>query len=95
MRVIQIEYRELFSTGNYTNATVGITVEINENENPSEALNRAKAWVKNHQPGEVTEAQYKKAKEITENPDRYMYGEVERAKITVQAYRSQLDDIPF
>ncbi len=95
MRIRSIDYRELFSTCNYTNCTVGVTVEINEGESITEAYNRAKAWVQSHKPGEVTDLQYKRAKEIVTNPDKYLYGEVERAKVTVAAYDSQTADIPF
>jgi hypothetical protein len=95
MHIKTVKYRELFSTGNYTNKTVGVTVEISQGEDPKEALERAKRWVESHKPGEVTDFQYKRAKEIADNPDKYMYGEVERARITVAAYDSQTQEIPF
>ena len=45
MRVSQISYERLVNTGNYSHEKYGITVDLDEDEQPQQALTKAKALV--------------------------------------------------
>ena len=45
MRVTEIKYSFLKNLGNYSHKEMGVTVELEEGETPSQAFKRAKSFV--------------------------------------------------
>jgi len=45
VKVSNVTYKRTVSGGDYSNETVGVVVELADGENPSEAFERAKAFV--------------------------------------------------
>jgi len=46
MRITQVEYRELVTTGNYSNITIGATAAVEAGDAPTGVLLQLKEWVR-------------------------------------------------
>ena len=97
MKVTKIFYKRLFNLGNFQNEEIGIEVEIEDGELPSEALTRAKKFVNAFDPKNTVIEKYNKSREIIANKEIYNYGSVIEAQRIVDEYEKNNpnDDIPF
>lgn len=89
----KIIYERLYNLGNFSHEKIGIEVEITGDENPSDALDRAKAFCRLNSTDLAIKLE--KAKAIVANKDGCYFGEVEEAQKTIFEYESDQSELPF
>jgi len=94
MRVESVRYEKLVNLGNYQNQKVGVTVVLEPDESPSEALRRAKAFVEKSLAPEVSEYDIDLSRKIVENPDDYPPKQLREAQKLLERVEAG-DEIPF
>ncbi len=48
MKITEVRYERIKNTGNYENEKLSVVVAINENDDPNEAVRRARKFVERH-----------------------------------------------
>jgi hypothetical protein len=95
MKVTIVRFEKLINLGNYENQKLGVEVQLDEGETPSEAIKRAKAFVESHLAPKVdTNYDIEQAKRIVANPDDYAPKKVREAQTLLDRV-VQEDQIPF
>ncbi len=96
MKAKKVYYKRLFNLGNFSNAEIGIELEIEDNEKAKDVLIKAKEFVEMFNPTIDREAKIKYFTKIVDNPRNYSYAEVEDAKKELEELKDDsLDDLPF
>jgi len=98
MKATKLIYQKVYSLPNFQNEKIGIEVEIDETERPSDIFPKMKLWcdymhngVVNGEPKEVSEARY-----IVIHPDDYLGKQVKEAEKIISDFELQkMDDLPF
>lgn len=94
MRVESVRYERLVNLGNYENQRVGVTVILEPEDTPSEALRRAKAFVEKSLEPEPSEYEIQKARRIIENPDDYPPRQLRDAQELLKRAEEDIE-VPF
>lgn len=95
MKVTIVRYEKLVNLGNYENQKLGVEVQLEDGETPSEAVQRAKAFVDAHvTPKADTNYDIEQARRIVANPDDYAPKKVREAQLLLDAV-TEADQIPF
>lgn len=95
MQVTIVRFEKLINLGNYENQKLGVEVQLDEGEAPSEAVKRAKAFVEAHLAPKVdTNYDIEQAKRIVANPDDYAPKKVREAQTLLDRVTEE-DSIPF
>ncbi len=96
MKAKKIYYKRLFNLGNFSNAEIGIELEVEENEKAIDVLKNAKQFIDAFDPNIDIAEKIEKLEHIINNPRNYNYGQVEDAKKELERIQSNKDDdLPF
>lgn len=98
MKVKEISYTFLKNMGNYQHKEIGVTVELEEHDTPSQAFKRAKAFVEKALDYRESnnESEIKQLSHILNNEDDYAPKVLRDAKERWEKLvEAQDDDIPF
>lgn len=97
MKATKIIYHKVYSLPNYQNEKIGIEVEIDATEKPSDIFPKMKQWcdymhkgIINGEPDEVTDARY-----IVNYPDDHTGKQVKEAERIIKHFEETNDDLPF
>lgn len=98
MKIKSIEYSRVFSLGNYENKKVGIIVDIEKDEDPEEAYNKAFEFVESQSPQvmriieeDKNKEAYNEATKVLANPEAYDYSTVKKSsEIVLQKLYTEL-----
>ncbi len=93
MKAKSIIYERLYNLGNFSHEKIGIEIELTGDENPSDAIDKAKGFCRLNS----TELARKleQAREIVANKERSYFGEVEEAQKTIFEYEADQNELPF
>ena len=91
MKITEINYSKVFNLGGYQNEKIGCVIQVDENDNASEAMKAAVAFVEKQHADKI---EYRKAKLIIQNPAEYKVKELEAARELVAKWEYN-NDLPF
>ena len=87
MKVTTVEYSKVINLGNYENEKIGLVVELEENETPSDALIRCRNYVKALSPrNKPSEFNYQEAKELVLRTDDFTPKKIKEFQDTIDRY---------
>lgn len=90
MKVKSVSFQKLFPTGQFSHEKLGVEIELEENENPDEAMQKARRFVDfNHQVNGIVRS-IEQCEEIINNPDHHTGREISDAKSRKQELKSQI-----
>ena len=97
MKATKLTYQKVYSLPNYQNEKIGIEVEIDATEKPSEIFPKMKLWcdymhkgIINGEPEDVTNARY-----IVNFPDDHTGKQVKEAERIIKDFEDNNEDLPF
>lgn len=97
MKVNTVTYARLVNTGNYEHERIELSIDLEEGETPSEAVNRARAFIDAKcAKGKIEEWQYENAARIVVDPMSHTGKQVNDAHELIAKYYKQNEiDLPF
>lgn len=97
MKVKTVTYARLINMGSYEHERFELTIDLEEGETPSEAINRARAFIDARSAkGKIEEWQYQNALKIISDPLNHTGQQVNDAHELSKKYMAQLsDELPF
>lgn len=97
MKVKTVTYAMLVNTGNYEHERFEVTVELEDGDTPSEAINRARAFIDSKRAkGKIEEWQYLNAVKVTNDPLNHTGQQVHDAHDLIKKWEAQnTDELPF
>ena len=94
MKVITVEYSKVINLGNYENEKIGLMVELEDGETPSDALVRCRNYVKALNPrNKPQKFEYEHAKECIERTDDFSPKKIKEFQDTIDRY--ELSNVEF
>lgn len=94
MKATKIYYKKLFNLGNYQHEEIGIELEIEPGEKAEDVFNKAKLFIDSKSMSNEFISEYKRYKNIIDNPDDFTGKEVKRAEDFMSRYDGQME-FPF
>lgn len=95
MKVTQVEFSRLYNLGNFEHKKVGLTIVLEGEETPAQALIRAEKFIEGFLiKDKITEYAYEKAKKVLQDPDAHTGIQVKEAQRIVDTKEIEAD-IPF
>lgn len=92
MKVKEVIYNKTFALGNYQNEKLGVVIELNENEDPGEAMKKARDFVEfNHKIIGLMQ-QLDDCDRVMNNSDNYTGKEIMLAKDRSELIKKQMQE---
>lgn len=91
MKATHIEYSKVFNLGNYSNEKIGITLEVEQGDDPQKVLEHARAFVTLNA-AEVKE-KIAHAQRVLADPDNHTGYEVKGAERYLENIQAMKDDL--
>lgn len=88
MKIESINYHKVFNLGNYQNEKIGVSIAINEGDDPVTCHFKAVQFVEKAHAFQHAQGDYKRALEIASNPMKHTGYDVERAKTCINDFET-------
>lgn len=97
MKVNTVTYARLVNTGNYEHERIELSIDLEEGETPSEAVNRARAFIDAKcAKGKIEQWQFENASKVVADPMNHTGQQVNDAYELITKYIKQnAEDLPF
>lgn len=92
MKTKNVIYQKVFSLGNFENEKIGIEIEVEENENPIDALFEAKKYVEKSHLFNKRYYEYERAKNIVNDDDNYTGKQRKQAEDFIQEFEFNFNE---
>lgn len=88
MKIESINYHKVFNLGNYQNEKIGVSIAINEGDDPVTCHFKAVQFVEKAHAFQHAQGDYLRAKEIAATPMKYTGYDVERAQTCISDFET-------
>lgn len=95
MKVTSVTVTRLFNLGDYEHKKIEMSIQLEGDETPNEAIKRADIFLNQYDPKKiVTTNQYNRAKAVLSDRRNYTIGDVEESEERVKRFENNTD-LPF